>query len=70
MITKTYLYDITVGNFYNFRVYKVTDAHKRVYYIGEPVSHGGTKIADEIEELRKELEKQVEPLNRFLEKTK
>ena len=70
MIIKTYLYDITVGNFYNFHVYKVTDAHKQVYYIGEPVSHGGTKTADTIEKLKKELSKQIEPLKRHLEKIK
>lgn len=69
-LTKTYLYDICVGNFYNFHIYKITDAHKQIWYTASPVTHGGTRSADSIEELRKELEKQVEPLNRFLQKTR
>lgn len=66
MIKKEYLHTICVGGFYNFNVYKVTDAGKQVWYIGEPVGHGGTKVADTEEELRAKLELQVEPLNNFL----
>lgn len=65
-ISKTYLNTISVGGFYQFRVYKVVDAGKHVWYIGEPVGHGGTKVADTEDELRAKLELQVEPLNNFL----
>lgn len=69
-ITKEYLYNITVGDFYGFRLYMVTDAHKQVYYIGEHEGHGGTKLADTIEELKKKLDAEVPILNKYLAKTK
>ena len=69
-ITKEYLYNITVGDFYGFRVYKVTDAAKQVWYIGEPVDRGATKLGDTIEELREKLEAEVPILNKYLAKTK
>ena len=69
-ITKTYLHTTSVGGFYSFKIYEVVDAGGNVWYIGEPVGHGGTKVADTIEELRAKLELQVEPLNRFLSKTR
>lgn len=64
-LTKTYLYNICVGNFYQFRVFKVVDAHKQVYYIGDPVARGVTKLADTIEELREKLESEVYFLNKY-----
>lgn len=69
-ITKTYLYNICVGGFYQFQVYQVVDAHKQRYFIGEPVARGGTKIADTIPELHKLLEAQVPMLNRYAERSK
>lgn len=64
-LTKTYLYNICVGNFYQFKVFEVVDAHKQTYYIGEPVDRGGTKLANTIEELQKKLEAQVPLLNKY-----
>lgn len=64
-LTKTYLYNVCVGNFYQFRVFKVVDAHKQVYYIGDPVARGVTKLADTIEELREKLESEVYFLNKY-----
>lgn len=69
-LTKTYLYNITVGGFYQFRVFQVVDAHKLVYFIGEPVARSGTKIADKISELHKLLEAQVPLLNKYTERTR
>ena len=64
-LTKTYLYNICVGNFYQFKVFEVVDAHYQIYYIGEPVGRGGTKLADTIEELRAKLETEVPLLNKY-----
>ena len=64
-ITKNHLYNILVGQVYEFQIFEVIDAAKQKYYIGSPVGRGGTKTADTIEELHKKLEMQVEPLNRF-----
>jgi len=69
-LTKTYLYNITVGGFYQFKVFKVVDAHYQIYYIGEPVGRGGTKLADTIEELRAKLETEVPLLNKYAGKTR
>lgn len=69
-LTKTYLYNITVGGFYAFQVYQVVDAHHQVYFIGEPVARGGTKIADTIPELHDLLSAQVPLLNKYTEKAR
>lgn len=66
-LTKNHLYNILVGQVYEFQIFEVIDAAKQIYYIGSPVGRGGTKTADTIEELRKKLELQVEPLNMFTE---
>lgn len=58
------------GDFYQFRIYKITDAAHQVYYVGNPVDHGGTKIADTEEELKKLLESEVPILNDFLAKVR
>lgn len=68
--TKEFLRTIIVGDFYVFRLFKVTDAAKQVYYIGSRTNHGGTVIADTEEEVIKKLEAQVPLINQFLEKTK
>lgn len=68
--TKEFMYSIIVGDYYAFNVYKITDAAKQVYYIGNPVNHGGTQIADTEEELKKLLEAEVPILNDFLAKVK
>lgn len=70
MITKTYLYDIIVGDFYRFKVFEVVDAQKQVYYIGERINYGGTKLADSVEELREKLESEVPILNSFLRRVR
>ena len=67
---KEFLYTIIVGDYYAFSVFKVTDAAKQTYYIGSPQGHGGTRIADTEDELKKLLEAEVPILNDFLSKTK
>ena len=68
--TKNYLHNISVGNFFQFRVYKVIDGHKQVFYIAEPVSIGAVRIADTEEELKKTLENDVPKLLKWLERTR
>lgn len=68
--TKTFLYNIIVGDFYLFKVFKVVDAAHQVYFIGERTTRGGTVIGDTEEDVKKQLEAQVPLINRFLEKTK
>lgn len=69
-LAKEYLYTIIVGDFYAFRVFKVTDAAKQVYYIGERTTRGGTVIGDTEEEVKRLLEAQVPVINDFLAKTR
>lgn len=68
--TKEFLRTIIVGNFYIFRLYKVTDAAHQVYYIGSRTTRGGTVLGDTEEEVIKQLEAQVPILNLYTEKTK
>ena len=67
---KEFLYTIIVGDYYAFRVFRVTDAANQVYYIGSPVGRGGTVLADKEEDIRPQLEKQVPILNSFLARVK
>lgn len=69
-LRKEYLYAIIVGNYYVFDVFRVTDAAKQIYYIGSPQGHGGTRIADTEDELKKLLAAQVPILNDWLSKVK
>lgn len=69
-LRKEYLYAIIVGNYYVFDVFKVTDAAKQIYYIGSPQGHGGTRIADTEDELKKLLAAEVPILNDWLSKVK
>lgn len=63
--SKTYLYDIVVGGFYRFKVFRIEDAAHQVYYVGERTNHGATVLADKEEDIRPQLEKQVPILNEF-----
>lgn len=65
---KEFLYTICVGDFYYFKVYKVTDAALQVYYIANPQGHGITVLADKEEDIRPQLERQVPIINSFLQK--
>lgn len=69
-LTKTQIDFWCFGGYYQFRIFKILDAHKQTYYTGEPVGHGGTKIADTLDELKVLLESEVEILNDFLRKTR
>lgn len=68
--TKEFLKTIIVGNFYVFKLFKVTDAAKQVYYIGERTNRGGTVIGDDEADVIKQLEAQVPILNLYSEKTR
>lgn len=68
--TKTYLYDIIVGGYYVFKVYRIEDAAHQVYYVGERTNHGGTVLADKEEDIRPQLERQVKWLNEFWAKVR
>ena len=68
--TKEFLRFITVGNFYKFKLFKITDAAHQVYYVGERINRGGTVIGDTEADVQRQLEAQVPLINRFLEKTK
>lgn len=68
--TKTYLYTTCVGDFYQYKVYKITDAAGYSYFVAHPVNHGGTVLADKEEDIKPLLEKQVPILNDFLSKVR
>ncbi len=68
--TKEFMYSIIVGDYYAFNVFRITDAAKQIYFVGSPQGHGGTRIADTEEELKKLLEAEVPIINDFLAKVK
>lgn len=68
--TKEFLRTVIVGNFYTFKLFKVTDAAHQVYYIGERINRGGTVIGDTEQDVIRQLEAQVPILNLYTEKTR
>ena len=68
--TKEFLRTIIVGDFYMFKLFKVTDAAHQVYYIGGRINRGGTVIGDTEQDVIKQLEAQVPILNLYTEKTR
>lgn len=69
-IKKEFLYTICVGNFYQYNVYKITDAAHYSYFVAHPITHGGSVLTEKEEEIKPLLEKQVPILNDFLSKVK
>ena len=69
-LTKTYLYTESVGGFYQWHIYKIVDAMGQTYYAAHPVGHGISELADNLEDIKPKLEKQVPILNRFLQKVR
>ena len=70
MVTKTYLYTTSAGGFYQWKVYKIVDGAGQVYYAAHPVGHGISALADKLEDIYPQLEKQVPILNDFLAKVR
>lgn len=67
---KTFVKTITVGNFYNYCIYKITDWVGRTYYTAEPVLHGVTRTAETEELLKTILERDVGAINQFQQKVR
>jgi hypothetical protein len=69
-VTKEFLRTIIVGDFYVFKMFRVTDAAHQVYYIGSRTTRGGTVLGDTEEEVIKQLEAQVPILNLYSSRTR
>ena len=69
-VTKEFLRLIIVGDFYQFKLFKVTDAAHQVYYIGGRIDRGGTVIGDTEQDVIKQLEAQVPILNLYSSRTR
>ena len=69
-VTKELLRLIIVGDFYQFKLFKVTDAAHQVYYIGGRIDRGGTVIGDTEQDVIKQLEAQVPILNLYSSRTR
>lgn len=69
-VMKTFIKTICVGNYYNFCVYKITDAVGRTYYVAEAITNGVTRCSETEEELKAILERDIEPLNKFWSKVR
>ena len=60
---KIFIKTITVGNYYNYCVYRITDFNGQTYYVAEPILHGVTRTALTEAELVKALEHDVVMMN-------
>lgn len=64
-ITKTQIDFWCFDGYYQYRIFKVVDAHKQVWYIAEPAIPSATRLADTIEELKAKVEADIPLLNKF-----
>ena len=69
-VTKEFLRTVIVGDFYMFKLFRVTDAAHQVYYIGGRIDRGGTVIGDTEEDVIRQLEAQVPILNLYSSRTR
>lgn len=58
-ISKTEIDFWCFAGYYQYRVFKVIDGHKQVWYIAEPQIPSATRTADTLEELKAKAEKDV-----------
>ena len=59
-VMKIFLKTVTVGNYYNYCIYRITDSVGRSYYTAEPVLHGVSRTAETEKELYTILEHDAE----------
>ena len=57
--TKTEIDFWCFAGYYRYRIFKVIDGHKQIYYIGEPEKPSATRTADSLEQLRVKLNADV-----------
>ena len=69
-IKKEFLYTLTVGGFYSWNVYRITDAAKYSYFVAHPVNHGASVLTEVEAEIKPKLEQQAKWLTEFLSKVK
>ena len=58
-VSKTEIDFWCFAGYYQYRIFKVVDGHKQVYYIAEPQIPSATRIADTLDRLKTILEKDV-----------
>lgn len=64
-ITKTQVDFWCFAGYYQYKIFKVVDAHKQVWYIAEPAIPSATRTADTLEELRAKVAADIPRLIRF-----
>lgn len=58
-ITKTQIDFWCFAGYFQYKIFKVVDGHKQVYYIAEPVIPSATRLGDTLEELRAKVEADI-----------
>ena len=64
-LTKTQIDFWCFESYYQYKIFKVVDGHKQVYYIAEPVIPSATRLGDTLEELKKKVEKDIPLLIKY-----
>lgn len=64
-LTKTQIDFWCFAGYYQYRIFKVVDAHKQIWYIAEPAIPSATRLADTLEELRAKVEADIPKLIQF-----
>lgn len=69
-ITKTQVDFWCFAGYYQYRIFKVVDAHKQVWYIAEPAIPSATRLADTLEELHAKVAADIPRLIKFRTRTR
>lgn len=64
-ITKTQVDFWCFESYYQYKIFKIVDAHKQTYYVAEPAIPSATRLADTLEELRAKVEQDIPRLIKF-----
>lgn len=64
-LTKTQIDFWCFESYYQYKIFKVVDGHKQVYYIAEPVIPSATRLGDTLEELKKKVEADIPLLIKY-----
>lgn len=64
-ITKTQVDFWCFESYYQYKIFKIVDAHKQTYYVAEPAIPSATRLGDTLEELRAKVEQDIPRLIKF-----
>ena len=64
-ITKTQIDFWCFESYFQYKIYRIVDAHKQTWYCAEPTIPSATRLGDTLEELKKKVEADITLLIKY-----